>query len=117
MREALAELLFTEKNVAPALYLLGPPRVYRNGVAVGFDRRKVLALLAYLAVSSQRHSRDEVSELLWSGEDRDRARANLRQTLSLLGGIIGEDRLSADRMSVGLAAPACGLTWRSTAGL
>ena len=80
-----------------ALYLLGPPRVYRDGTAVGFDRRKVLALLAYLAVSSHRHSRDETSELLFSGEDRERARANLRQTLSLLGRTIGEDRLSAGR--------------------
>jgi predicted ATPase/DNA-binding SARP family transcriptional activator len=87
-----------------ALYLLGPPRVYRDGAAVGFDRRKVLALLASLAVSMQRRSRDEMSELLFRGEDRDRARANLRQTLSLLGSVIGEDRLHADRMSVGLAA-------------
>ena len=87
-----------------ALYLLGPPRAYRDGFPVGFDRRKVLALLAFLAVSSQRHSRDELSELLFRGEDRDHARANLRQTLSLLGSAIGEDRIHADRISVGLAA-------------
>ncbi len=86
-----------------ALYLLGPPRVYRDGQAVAFDRRKVLALLAYLAVSSRPHSRDELSELLFCGEPRDRARANLRQTLSLLSSAIGEERLLADRISVELA--------------
>jgi predicted ATPase/DNA-binding SARP family transcriptional activator len=85
-----------------ALYLLGPPRVYRDGAPVGFDRRKVSALAAWLAVNPHPCSRDELSELLFPGVDRDHARANLRQTLSLLGAAIGDHRLRADRFSVGL---------------
>lgn len=34
-----------------ALYLLGPPRVERDGVPVPIHRREALALLAHLAVS------------------------------------------------------------------
>ncbi len=80
-----------------ALYLLGPPRVYLDGSAVRIGRRKVVALLAYLAVTAQRHSRDELAELLFSEQDREHGRANLRQSLSLLGTAIGEDRLGGDR--------------------
>jgi predicted ATPase/DNA-binding SARP family transcriptional activator len=98
-----------------ALYLLGPPRVYRDGAPVGFDRRKVFALAAWLAVNPHPHSRDELSELLFPGDDRDHARANLRQTLSLLGAAVGDARLHADRFSVGLV-PGRGL-WVDAAEL
>src|SRR5512147_495566 len=87
-----------------ALYLLGPPRVYRDGAAVGFDRRKVFALAAWLALNGHPCSRDELSDLLFPGVDRDHARANLRQTISLLGASIGEERLRADRFSVALVS-------------
>ena len=80
-----------------ALYFLGPPRVYRNGAAVEIKRRKVLALLAYLAVTVQPQGRDALAELLFPGLDRGRTRADFRQTLSLLGRAIGEERLGADR--------------------
>ena len=85
-----------------ALYFLGPPRVYLDGSIVEIRRRKVLALLSYLAVAAQRHSRDELAELLFSEQDREHARANIRQTLSFLGSAIGEERLGADRHSVWL---------------
>ncbi len=85
-----------------ALYFLGPLRVYLDGSIVEIGRRKVLALLSYLAVTAQRHSRDELAELLFSEQDREHARANIRQTLSLLGSAIGEERLGADRHSVWL---------------
>jgi predicted ATPase/DNA-binding SARP family transcriptional activator len=85
-----------------ALYFLGPPRVYLDGSIVEIRRRKVLALLSYLAVTAQRHSRDELAELLFSEQDREHARANIRQTLSFLGSAIGEERLGADRHSVWL---------------
>jgi predicted ATPase/DNA-binding SARP family transcriptional activator len=85
-----------------ALYFLGPPRIYLDGSAVKIGRRKVLALLAYLAVTSQRHSRDELAELLFGERDREHSRADIRQTLSLLGDAIGEQRLGADRQGVWL---------------
>lgn len=84
------------------LYFLGSPRVYLDGAIVEINRRKVLALLAYLAVTAQRHSRDELAELLYGKQDREHARANLRQTLSFLRNAIGKDRLGADRLGVWL---------------
>jgi predicted ATPase len=86
------------------LYFLGSPRVYLDGASVEIDRRKVIALLAYLAVTAQRHSRDELAELLYGKQDREHARANLRQTLSFLRKAIGADRLGADRLGVWLTS-------------
>ncbi len=86
-----------------ALYFLGSPRVSRDRVTLEIRRRKVIALLVYLAVTAQRHSRDELAEILFGKRDRGHARANLRQTLSLLRSAIGKDQLGADRYSVWLS--------------
>jgi predicted ATPase len=85
-----------------ALYFLGSPLVYLDGASVEIDRRKVLALLIYLAVTAQRHSRDELAEMLYGRHNRERARANLRQTISLLRRAIGKDRLDTDRLGIQL---------------
>ena len=85
-----------------ALYLLGPPRVYLRGAAVEIKRRKVMALLAYLVTTGQPQGRDALAELLYPKLDRTRTRADFRQTLSLLGSCIGEERLGADRYRVRL---------------
>jgi DNA-binding SARP family transcriptional activator len=85
-----------------AVYLLGPPRVYLRGAAVEIKRRKVLALLACLATTEQPQDRDALAELLFPGLDRGRTRADFRQTLSLLGSAIGEERLGADRYTAWL---------------
>ena len=45
------------------LYLLGPPRLELDGAPVHISRRKAIALLAYLAVSGQPHSRDSIGDL------------------------------------------------------
>jgi predicted ATPase/DNA-binding SARP family transcriptional activator len=96
-----------------ALYLLGPPRIYLAGSAVRIGRRKVLALLAYLAVTGERHSRDELAELLFGEQDRDHGRSNLRQSISLLADAVGADRLGLDRQGAWLHGSA-GL-WVDTA--
>jgi hypothetical protein len=44
-----------------ALYLLGPPRIERNGVPIQVDTRKAIALLAYLAVAGENRQRPFVS--------------------------------------------------------
>jgi len=64
--------------------------------------RKVVALLAYLAVTAQRHSRDELAQLLYGQQDREHGRANLRHSLSLLRSAIGEDCLGTDRLGAWL---------------
>jgi DNA-binding SARP family transcriptional activator len=71
------------------LFLLGPPRLERDGVPLQFDTRKILALVAYLAVSGLgeeggRLSRDSLIALLWPDLEPGRARAILHRNLSLL---------------------------------
>lgn len=82
------------------LYFIGSPRVSLDGNPVRIDRRKVLALLVYLAVTSQRHSRDELAELLYGRQDRAHSHSNLRQTLSLLRTAIGREHIGTDRLGV-----------------
>jgi DNA-binding SARP family transcriptional activator len=72
-----------------SLLLLGPPRIELEGEAVALKRRKVLALLAYLAVTARPHDRDHLAELLYPEVDRDRAAAGLRQSLSYLRESLG----------------------------
>lgn len=64
------------------LNLLGGFRLDVNGQAVFGLPLKARALLAYLAVSRGRPvTRDKIAELLWPGQDADRARNSLRQLL------------------------------------
>ena len=44
--------------------LFGAPRIERDGAAVTLERRKSLALLAYLAVTGQAHGREALATLL-----------------------------------------------------
>jgi DNA-binding SARP family transcriptional activator len=83
-----------------ALYLLGPPRLDRDGATVRLKRRKALALLAYLAMKPGDNSRDALAELLYGALGRDRSRSDLRPLISLLAGALGQGVLQADRQSV-----------------
>jgi DNA-binding SARP family transcriptional activator len=82
--------------------LLGPPRAERDGVPIEVDTRKAIALLAYLAVTRTRHSRDALAVLLWPDNDQTSARAALRRTLSALNKALAGDWLDADRENVEL---------------
>jgi len=84
------------------LYLLGPPRVERTDGPCTFDRRKAMALLAYLAVTARRQPRDVLATLFWPELDQSRARAALRRTLVAVKQGIGEGWLDADREAIGL---------------
>jgi DNA-binding SARP family transcriptional activator/tetratricopeptide (TPR) repeat protein len=85
-----------------ALYLLGPPRIERDGVPVKLDRRKAIALVAYLAVTGQSHRRDSLVNLLWPEYDSSRGRAALRRTLYALRTALGSGGLAVDRDQIGL---------------
>ena len=55
-----------------ALYLLGPPRLELNNVPVVIDRRKTLALLAYLAANSGRVlTHQSILTHVWGPADAD----------------------------------------------
>jgi predicted ATPase len=85
-----------------AFYLLGAPRLEKDGRPVEFDTRKAIALLAYLAVTDQSHGRDALAALFWADYDQTRARAALRRTLSVLHKALGGEALEITRESIGL---------------
>ncbi len=73
-----------------AVYLFGYPRLVLDGRKVGLDRRKALALVAYLAMTRRPVGRDEVVALLWPELDTSRARAALRRTPFALRSAVGD---------------------------
>ncbi|HEX6387464.1 MAG TPA: BTAD domain-containing putative transcriptional regulator, partial [Anaerolineae bacterium] len=85
-----------------ALYLLGSPRLERNGTPVELDTRKAMALLAYLVVTGEGHTRDALAALLWPELDESRARAALRRTLSPLRQALGKKGLHITREAVAI---------------
>src|SRR5437660_5492723 len=66
------------------LRLLGTPEVSHAEQPLTFQTRKVLALLAYLAVEQGIHSRDKITALLWPESDEERGKASLRRALAYL---------------------------------
>ncbi len=85
-----------------SLYLLGVPRIECDGQPIRLDRRKALALLAYLAVTDESHRRDSLVDLLWPEVDATRGRAALRRTLYALRQALTGDWLDVDREEIGL---------------
>jgi DNA-binding SARP family transcriptional activator len=71
------------------LLVLGQPRLERDGAPLELNLRKALALLVYLAVSGQSHSRDALATLLWPESDAREGRARLRRTLHRLNDALG----------------------------
>ena len=84
------------------LFLFGPPRLERAGQPVPLTRRRAKALLAYLALNPQSHSRDSLVALFWPDYDSSRGRADLSRLISGLNRLLGKDWLIAGRDVVGL---------------
>ena len=85
-----------------ALHFLGPPQINLDDKLIRTDRRKAVALLAYLAVNRSKYSREFLSGLFWPDYDQAKAFSNLRRTIWEVHQAIGDDWLLADRESVGL---------------
>ena len=82
------------------LNLLGKPEVVLNGAPVtAFESAKVPALLAYLAVTGQAHSRDTLATLLWGDLPEATAKRNLTKALTNLRQLL-EPYLLIERHSV-----------------
>jgi len=86
------------------MHLFGTPRCEVDGAVVNPDRRKGVALLAYLAVTGRAHSRDAIATLLWPDYDQVTARSNLRRTLSILHAALHDQWLVIDRENLALPA-------------
>jgi DNA-binding SARP family transcriptional activator len=85
------------------LHLLGPPRFQLDDSVISIPRRKVTALLVYLAVTAKAHSREVLIDLLFPKQSRTRARADFRNTLSVLRQRIGQRWLEIDGTTIRLA--------------
>ena len=86
-----------------ALHFLGPPQIHLNDTSLTLERRKGIALLAYLALEGGRHTRASLSALLWPDQEGSKAYKNLRQILWELQQSMGEGWIAADRESIGLS--------------
>ncbi len=84
------------------LRLLGPPQVEVDGAACDLHSHKALALLAYLAVSGQPHSRANLAPLFWPEQDESRALAYLRHTLWTLRKSLGNELFDSEQEWVSL---------------
>ena len=85
-----------------SLFLLGAPRIELDDQPVRLVTRKATALLIYLAVTDETHSRDSLVNLLWPDYDQTRARTVLRRTLYALNKALAGGWLDADRETIGL---------------
>lgn len=79
------------------LFLFGTPTIACNGRSQPIPRRKARALLAYLAVTQQSHSREVLATLLWPEHDRQSALADLSRILSSLRKTVGADFFLSER--------------------
>jgi predicted ATPase/DNA-binding SARP family transcriptional activator len=90
--------------------LLGPPEILVDGYPVKTDRRKAIALLAYLAVTQRSHTRDHLAAFLWPDYSHDSAFAYLRRTLWELNRMLGKGWVLAEEDRICIQSrPACRL--------
>ncbi|MCB9078872.1 MAG: AAA family ATPase [Anaerolineaceae bacterium] len=83
-----------------ALYFLGTPRIERDDEIISLSHHKALALLAYLAVTRQRHTRQALAALLWPDYDPADARAEVRRMIWVLNKSLGPGWLEVDRQTI-----------------
>src|SRR5215208_1502672 len=87
------------------LQFLGLPQLHLDDQPIATDRRKAIALLAYLAVNdldhgAQKYSRESLSALLWPDYEQAKAFSNLRRTIWEVHQALGEGWLIAERETV-----------------
>jgi DNA-binding SARP family transcriptional activator len=83
------------------VHLLGPAHISRDGQPIAILGHRPLALLAYLLVSGEAHSRQHLVDLLF--DSADDPRASLRWTLSKLRRVIGSQYIHFLPLFVSLA--------------
>ncbi|WP_309895985.1 BTAD domain-containing putative transcriptional regulator [Archangium sp.] len=87
-----------------ALRLLGPLEIRLRGSPVEGVSHKAAALLAYLALTRRRHTREALALLLWPETETPQRLGSLRTALSHLHLSLGEHWLDVDDSGVELAA-------------
>ncbi len=84
------------------LHFLGTPRIELDGAPVSISHSKAVALLAYLAVTQKRFTREALAALLWPDYDPAGARGEVRRMVWVLNKSLGKGWLVADRQTVKL---------------
>ncbi|MGB1251841.1 MAG: ATP-binding protein [Candidatus Promineifilaceae bacterium] len=82
------------------LKLLGAPSIDFSDQETILPSRKGLALLAYLSVTNEWHTREALATLLWPDFERKSAANYLRQALWRLKKVLPENMIQADRKGV-----------------
>ncbi|MCC7106077.1 MAG: AAA family ATPase [Chloroflexi bacterium] len=85
------------------LYVLGPPRLQRNGEPLDLSLRRALALLVYLALAGRSRRRETLASLFWPDGGEREARGRLRRTLHRLGEAVGESVVVSESESLRLS--------------
>lgn len=84
------------------LYLLGTFLLQDHAVTIRLPRRKVEALLAYLALYPQEHTREYLAALFWGDVPDELARTSLRTALGVLRKHIAPAVILAERATIQL---------------
>ncbi|MBV7333018.1 tetratricopeptide repeat protein [Chloroflexi bacterium TSY] len=84
------------------LLLFGPPRIVRDDTEVPLRMRKAQAMLVYLAVTRQPHSRDALATMLWPENNQQDARGHLRRELARVRKLVGKEHFAVDNEIVAL---------------
>jgi DNA-binding SARP family transcriptional activator len=85
------------------LSLLGPFELSGPDGLIDLTSKKLAAMLAFLACTApQAHSRDKLMTLLWGSHFEAQTRQNLRQALTRLRRVLGDDALISTGESVSL---------------
>ncbi len=85
------------------LFLLGSPRIELENAPLEINRRKAIALLAYLAMTNETHSRETLATMFWPDNDQSQAFSNLRVTLWTLNKTLGKEWLDTEHETVSIA--------------
>jgi len=80
--------------------LLGTPQIQLNHAPIELERRKALALFAYLLVTKQAYQREALASLFFPDVDMSRALAYLRNTLWTINKGLGDNWLETERDTV-----------------
>ncbi len=84
------------------IFLLGTPRITVDGIEFITERRKAIAILAYLAVTGRQHPREHLAAFFWPDYDRNSAFSYLRRELYEINNNLGKGWLITDRRIAGL---------------
>ena len=83
--------------------VLGAPRVFKNGAEVSFSRKRVRALLFYLATELKPVTRTTLAWLFWPDKSPQVASRNLSIHLSYLKNALSENVIASSQGTISLA--------------